>query len=711
MLACFIFLPGMLLASGAEVEEEAPKLPPSLFIVEIAVVILLSLLFETGQEKLRHFLKHSGKQDMMCMVDTVFKEITVLGFIGLFVYVMTHTGAVTNMAVWLLGKHAEGDALSESFENVHMVIFSVMMVFIFQALVLMVKAHQMAERWSAWENRRAMGDRNSGSIQAELIEHGFLDKDSRMLKKVTFQHNPFIRMLQQGGVRELIQWRAVRHVFLWSQELGDEEESLRGSVIQVKEPQCFFFHEYLTKKVYEIFEDIIEVDKITWIVMLMMLPILHPIMNMEAENRVVAQCFCGWFLVFVTYLFGVQVYWIYGKVTPIIPENPEEILGMLKGTSAVAFKQKSRGLAKSQSQDISAAPEVRPSQDDSGHVRVPLLAQISDSKKPLLARFRKEAREAEGPLKIPWWCRNAASLGNAHERLFPFGKNGVNIMSHCLECGMLLQAVATAGLLVSIVVAKPADWTHRSIFFYCLAFLAPLTQWNVLIPKIVTKFAIVTSVEYMKDRHIIEEVAFEVKRNRIKETLKLMKIVRLQGRAQRLGGETISASEFSNGLNQFKKLPKKKQLEMESTFKVFDSDSSGSIDGSEMQGILATIGIVTVNAEETVGHLLRLVDRDGNQQLNLEEFKVLMVQALLPPGPEQEALEMASFFDKIDSDASGKISMAELARSFREMGCQLDEGEFRDIVYDCFRRPMEDMSKDEFSEWVKSTEERLDEGE
>ena len=29
---------------------------------------------------------------MISLVDTVFKEITVLGFIGLFVYVMTHTG-------------------------------------------------------------------------------------------------------------------------------------------------------------------------------------------------------------------------------------------------------------------------------------------------------------------------------------------------------------------------------------------------------------------------------------------------------------------------------------------------------------------------------------------------------------------------------------------------------------------------------------------
>ncbi len=43
-----------------------------------------------------------------------------------------------------------------------------------------------------------------------------------------------------------------------------------------------------------------------------------------------------------------------------------------------------------------------------------------------------------------------------------------------------------------------------------VAWMAPLFQRLWLVPKVVTKFAIVTSIEYMKKAEKIHEVAFEV---------------------------------------------------------------------------------------------------------------------------------------------------------------------------------------------------------
>ena len=41
-----------------------------------------------------------------------------------------------------------------------------------------------------------------------------------------------------------------------------------------------------------------------------------------------------------------------------------------------------------------------------------------------------------------------------------------------------------------------------------------------------------------------------MKRKRIQQTLKLMRVIKLKGRAERLGGECISTEEFQNGLKE-----------------------------------------------------------------------------------------------------------------------------------------------------------------
>jgi Ca2+-binding EF-hand superfamily protein len=272
---------------------------------------------------------------------------------------------------------------------------------------------------------------------------------------------------------------------------------------------------------------------------------------------------------------------------------------------------------------------------------------------------------------------------------------------------MLLQAVATAGLIVTIIVVPAENWSLHGFVAYLVAWGAPLFQWLWLVPKVVTKFAIITSVEYMKKAETIHEVAFEVKRKRIQQTLKLMRIIKLKGRAERLGGGCIDPAEFERGLKGWMNLPKKKRADMEGFFKLFDSDGSGEIDASEMKQVLNTMGLVTEEAEESVLTLMKMVDRDGDGTLGLDEFKVLMVLALKQPTGEEQKEEIQYFFDKFDEDNSGHVTIAEMAEQFAQLGCPLEEEEIRDIVYDCFKRPMEKMTKEEFYDWIQKTDDLL----
>lgn len=229
----------------------------------------------------------------------------------------------------------------------------------------------------------------------------------------------------------------------------------------------------------------------------------------------------------------------------------------------------------------------------------------------------------------------------------------------------------------------------------------------LLVPKVITKFAIISSVEMMKDAELMHEVTAEVKKRFVQETLKLMRILRLQGKAKRLGGTCISKEKFAEELEEYQKFPKKKQQELESFFKHFDRDGSGDIDAKEMQQVLASLGIVGEESDDAVDCLMKLVDRDNDGQLGLPEFRVLMTLSLKKPSPDQEAEEMQCFFDEFDADRSGFVTITEMAEKFDELGCSLDEEEIRDIVYETFKKPMEKLTCEQFTYWVKVTEDQM----
>ncbi len=51
---------------------------------------------------------------------------------------------------------------------------------------------------------------------------------------------------------------------------------------------------------------------------------------------------------------------------------------------------------------------------------------------------------------------------------------------------------------------------NEGAFFFLVAACAPAMQWYWLVPKVITKFAIVSSVEMMKDAELMHEVTAEV---------------------------------------------------------------------------------------------------------------------------------------------------------------------------------------------------------
>ena len=73
--------------------------------------------------------------------------------------------------------------MSESFENVHMVIFCVMMVFILQASLMMRVATDLPSCWAEWEFLSPTGA--SASLEKELVRAKYIKADGTKGKDFT----------------------------------------------------------------------------------------------------------------------------------------------------------------------------------------------------------------------------------------------------------------------------------------------------------------------------------------------------------------------------------------------------------------------------------------------------------------------------------------------------------------------------------------------
>ncbi|OEH74315.1 ubiquitin carboxyl-terminal [Cyclospora cayetanensis] len=117
------------------------------------VIIISSIIFEVLVELLQECLRHRGLHKLQDMLTCAFKELTILGFISLFLYCATRLGAVRKLNDKYLGvskteevaiqeAEAHGEVpyppthLTETFETIHVLIFMIMVAFIVQVAVL-----------------------------------------------------------------------------------------------------------------------------------------------------------------------------------------------------------------------------------------------------------------------------------------------------------------------------------------------------------------------------------------------------------------------------------------------------------------------------------------------------------------------------------------------------------------------------------------------
>jgi len=130
----------------------------------VSVLIAVTVIFE----HMKHSLEHSTPLELLPVVEHLFGELTVLGFIGLSVFVVTKAGVLSSVSEQLFN---EKELLTELTEVIHMVLFLGMLLFLSQVVILLKIATVVKDAWLGWEKEvlKAKASREPESARRAVI--------------------------------------------------------------------------------------------------------------------------------------------------------------------------------------------------------------------------------------------------------------------------------------------------------------------------------------------------------------------------------------------------------------------------------------------------------------------------------------------------------------------------------------------------------------
>jgi centrin-1 len=111
------------------------------------------------------------------------------------------------------------------------------------------------------------------------------------------------------------------------------------------------------------------------------------------------------------------------------------------------------------------------------------------------------------------------------------------------------------------------------------------------------------------------------------------------------------------------KLSEEQLAELKEAFSLIDQDGSGAIELKELQVAMKAVG-VTLRKEE-LNALFAQADSDHSGTITFEEFAEMMAGRMSHKDSEEE---LNRAFDLFDTNRTGRIALADLARVARELG-------------------------------------------
>lgn len=652
--------------------------------------MFLSILFE----KAKHFIELKARESQMeAIFNQLFGELTVMGFIGLCIFVLGHvTGWLPHSHVVLL-------------EEVHMIVFVVAIIYLLFVCAMVAFAAKTQKMWRRFEvHACATVDGKIAIIDQYAVAMLRLNECWWTRWSPWRQHALYEMRLQLEfhGLRDAFLNKAIPTM---RPDVPDHESLSKKLVPQ------FDFSEYLSKILVSSIEGIVSIQTSTWFVLWILFAPLYVVQDVfdhrkEATDREgtkasiwVVVCVVPYALLAVLLKILSKIRSIHRQLVPLFHFDALKLAGIEPPVSSVAEKMpllpgaprwwgvqphreellpcttqpNARRTTKAGMQALDAETCDRIEQ----HVK----SQSVDchSHPETIPFLSSPTPEAPKHAWLRWFMRLGGwhGLGNkdevwvpsAHENLFWFGRHGVPFLMSAIQTIMMGFAVYAAVLLTVVMPAVLSGHLDRNNHtsnaseahplvgssngaedqpvgygfagseraFLVVVGLLPLTVLLPIFKHTIVGFAMVSHVGMMREPHAVAQVFRD---GRTRNSLRILKLLSSMNMQHRDGG-TKSAPTRRRG-----------------------------------HGSVATLV--------------------GGQQVD---------RAMHQKGASMESAAKAAF-RILDEDNSGSIAPVELRHLLARLGMAVSDADLEQIVEELDSDRDGSIDEDEFMDWVRRKEGR-----
>mmetsp|Transcript_9589 Transcript_9589/g.28035 ORF Transcript_9589/g.28035 Transcript_9589/m.28035 type:complete len:674 (+) Transcript_9589:943-2964(+) len=646
-------------------------------------LILLSIIFE----KTKHKLEHSVDENKHRILQALFGELTVLGFIALITFFLMDSGVFATVSLQL---YHDEQHLLHLFEKVHFGLFFVMVLFLLLiGWLIFVQSraaafwHQMDEGASeylleqrqkrkevdrrrreeeqraaleaAGEARRRAKAAHDGHAGAPELPEGIkppsVPPPSDDYLKARYGEGGaipvglgtpagYMRQIDDGPALDLDEstddWELRKRdprLFAFLQRRQRFVYGLKGSEgrkVSLKDPNdTFDFGQYLNIFSAHITSEIVEVHLVTWVMVAVSLALVY-VCNAYLSHALM----CA--------LLGL---WGWGQFL---------LLWLLTRD----------------------------------------LRRIARQLSPPTTASLEQIREGD-PAAQPEYMLHAPTKGmDKHEALFAFGLGamGPENYTHVVRTVLLMCAVYVIGLQSVFgreMLALSGLIGYALLALSGLSVVVCLAQIMPLFPLLVY----VQSVGMMKDEHIVNKV---FRQQKLELSIRLLKLLTsMQSHARQLrklkskaasreaaaSAEDVEA-ERAQAMALLDAHPAQK-AELTAAFKLFDVTGDDNIDSVELKALLYSMGQKVTDAEAK--QLLNEMDADNSGSVSLEEFLTVMASEV-EGGDEPVSTKKLTddMFAILDTDSSGYISFKEFRTELQKLPTGMTDEEIDELLQEMF---------------------------
>lgn len=579
----------------------------STFMVCIVLgLLLLTIAFEWLKETLQEVVSEQHER----VIEKLFGEMTILGFLSMMTFVVSKVGLFRWVARLLFGDADDDEELLEVFETVHMSLFFIMVFFFLQVLVLIRQAMVNERQWIALD--RETDEQNKSTSTTPSVR---LQKLKERWAEMRYNNSfisllPFFRNTQNESAVDRMYFRALRQEFLLDRDM---EADFAPTHESQRLNDDFNFGRYLGLCLVQFLSRIVDVSRWTLAFFALASVVAYGyILLVQEQMMILAWTWLGleWVVVLFQVFFEQHILTIRQQLVPanlmpaviasmITPESSESSDGVVAKNEGKEFRNMDYYCQEEQHKDTQSSNS---SSQLPGWCSVDL-EQYMTRKRPVLARLL------------------VGGIPNRQQTLFWMDRWGPELYMFMLQANLIFIGLDCA---VQLLFFYPIVYEHQStpvfvvyLIFSCLAILGSFLNKKHLIATL----AVVCSVGCNKQFRLIEQVFREEKtENLIRAFLIVYRLRRMtQGKQWTSDWVIENSSDTMHDPKPYTEVLD--AFEVSSVLKIFDGFDKGGdglISRAEFAELLGIFG-GEVNPA-SIQQLMSTLDGSGDGMVDREEF-------------------------------------------------------------------------------------------